>query len=168
MRKIIKNVIRCNLCGDVIESTERHQYVACKCGACAVDGGHEYLRRCFKNRDSYTDLSVTIPMIEYKINGLTSLLNPVGDLVEVYYKTLEDINAIKYQYHEYMTTAPINAKEELKRLSCADYDLCCALITMLLREDHFDNGAFDKRFANGEVTPIIEKMIALLKETSNN
>ena len=83
-------------------------------------------------------------------------------------KTLEEINAIKYQYHEYMTTAPVDAEEELKRLAFADYDLCCALITMLLREDQFDNGAFDKRFSNGEVTPIIEKMIMLLKETSNN
>ena len=43
MRKIIKNAIQCRLCGDVIESTDRHNYVECKCGACAVDGGHDYL-----------------------------------------------------------------------------------------------------------------------------
>lgn len=41
--KIIRNAIRCNLCGDEIESTDRHQYVTCSCGACAVDGGHDYL-----------------------------------------------------------------------------------------------------------------------------
>ena len=35
---IIKNVIRCNICGDEIESTYRHDYVECKCGACAVFG----------------------------------------------------------------------------------------------------------------------------------
>jgi len=50
MRKIIKNAIQCKLCGDIIESTDRHQYVTCKCGACAVDGGHDYLRRCFKDK----------------------------------------------------------------------------------------------------------------------
>lgn len=55
--KIIRNAIRCNLCGDEIESTDRHQYVTCSCGACAVDGGHDYLRRCFKSKDCYTDLS---------------------------------------------------------------------------------------------------------------
>ena len=56
--KIIKNAIRCNLCGDEIESTGRHDFVWCKCGACAVDGGHDYLRRCFKEKDCYTDISV--------------------------------------------------------------------------------------------------------------
>ena len=59
MRIIIKNAIKCKLCGEVIESTERHQYVTCKCGACAVDGGHDYLRRSFKNKDCYIDLSET-------------------------------------------------------------------------------------------------------------
>ena len=60
MRKIIKNTIQCKLCGDIIESTYRHEYVQCKCGACAVDGGHDYLRRYFKDNDCYVDLSETI------------------------------------------------------------------------------------------------------------
>ena len=64
MRKIIKNVIQCKLCGDVIESTDRHQYVTCKCGACAVDGGHDYLRRSFRDKDCYIDLSETEAVTE--------------------------------------------------------------------------------------------------------
>ncbi|MBQ2326509.1 MAG: hypothetical protein II376_03045 [Clostridia bacterium] len=56
--KIIKNAIRCNLCGDEIESTSRHEYVMCSCGACAVDGGFDYLRRSFKTKDCFTELSV--------------------------------------------------------------------------------------------------------------
>lgn len=59
MMKIIKNAIRCNLCGDEIESTSRHQYVTCSCGACAVDGGLDYLRRSFKEKGCYTEQSVT-------------------------------------------------------------------------------------------------------------
>ena len=59
MRKIIKNAIQCKFCGDIIESTDRHQYVTCKCGACAVDGGLDYLRRSFRDKDCYIDLSVT-------------------------------------------------------------------------------------------------------------
>ena len=55
---IIKNAIRCNLCGDVIESTYRHDYVACSCGACAVDGGHDYLRRSCADEAAFTELSV--------------------------------------------------------------------------------------------------------------
>lgn len=58
MRKIIRNAIRCNHCGDVIESTYRHEYVPCSCGKVAVDGGHDYLRRSYSgNRDDYSDFS---------------------------------------------------------------------------------------------------------------
>ena len=60
MKKIIKNAIQCKLCGEVIESTYRHEYVQCKCGACAVDGGHDYLRRSFRDKDCYIDLSETV------------------------------------------------------------------------------------------------------------
>lgn len=56
--KIIKNAIRCNICGDEIESTDTHEYVRCSCGACSVDGGHDYLRRSFKEYGCYTDISV--------------------------------------------------------------------------------------------------------------
>ena len=59
MKKIIKNAIQCKLCGDIIESTDRHNYVECKCGACAVDGGHDYLRRTFKEQNCYIELSIT-------------------------------------------------------------------------------------------------------------
>ena len=56
--KIIRNAIRCNFCGDEIESTDRHDYVSCRCGACAVDGGHDYLRRCDKDESTFTDISI--------------------------------------------------------------------------------------------------------------
>lgn len=56
--RIIKNTIRCNHCGDVIESKFRHDFVTCSCGCCSVDGGHDYMRRLFKNsQDDYTELS---------------------------------------------------------------------------------------------------------------
>ena len=56
--KIIKNAIRCNHCGEEIESTHRHEYIMCKCGKCAVDGGHDYLRRSFQLKGDYTELSI--------------------------------------------------------------------------------------------------------------
>ncbi len=56
--KIIKNAIRCNLCGDEIESKTVHNFVTCSCGACSVDGGHEYLRRVAPNENDFTDISV--------------------------------------------------------------------------------------------------------------
>ena len=65
--KIIKNAIRCKICGDEIESTYRHDYVTCRCGACSVDGGHNYLRRSFKSPDCFEDISIVAPAWEEKV-----------------------------------------------------------------------------------------------------
>lgn len=42
---IISNSATCRKCKDFIFSRHRHDCVYCKCGAIAVDGGQEYLRR---------------------------------------------------------------------------------------------------------------------------
>ena len=42
--------------------------------------------------------------------------------------------------------------------------MSCALLTMLLREDHFSDGSFDRRQRCGQVAPIVERIIALLTE----
>ena len=56
--QIIKNAIQCKLCGNVIESKSRHMFVTCKFEACSVDGGHDYLRRCFKEKGCFIELSI--------------------------------------------------------------------------------------------------------------
>ena len=57
-RRIIRNAIKCNTCGDIIESVYTHDFKTCSCGRVSVDGGHDYLRRCFKeSQDDYTELS---------------------------------------------------------------------------------------------------------------
>jgi len=43
--KILTNKAQCKDCGDIIESTYRHDFVTCSCGAISVDGGKDYLRR---------------------------------------------------------------------------------------------------------------------------
>lgn len=50
-KRIIHNKIKCNKCGDIIESCSGHDFKYCSCGACAVDGGHDYLRRLGKRED---------------------------------------------------------------------------------------------------------------------
>lgn len=55
---IIRNAIRCKKCGEVIESKSVHEFKFCKCGAVAVDGGYDYLRRC-GNLDDFEELSKT-------------------------------------------------------------------------------------------------------------
>ncbi|MGY6764428.1 hypothetical protein CGS55_03400 [Faecalibacterium prausnitzii] len=56
--KIVRNMIRCKKCRDVIESCTVHDFKFCSCGSCAVDGGHEYLRRC-GNPEDWEELSET-------------------------------------------------------------------------------------------------------------
>lgn len=58
MMKIIHNRIKCLKCGDVIESNSVHDFKFCSCQACAVDGGHDYLRRLGHVED-WKDMSET-------------------------------------------------------------------------------------------------------------
>lgn len=59
--EILRNAIRCNYCGNVIESEYRHDMRWCECRAVAVDGGHSYLKRSFVNSPKdYTELSEVV------------------------------------------------------------------------------------------------------------
>ena len=58
--KIILNKIRCNKCGDEIESNSIHDFKWCKCNSVAVDGVLYYLKRISKNKNDYTELSITV------------------------------------------------------------------------------------------------------------
>jgi len=42
---IVHNKISCVKCGETIESNNVHDFNRCSCGAVAVDGGKEYLKR---------------------------------------------------------------------------------------------------------------------------
>lgn len=53
---IWSNSVRCNKCGDVIRSKNRHNYVVCYCGGVAVDGGSWYSKRAIFGNDGYTEL----------------------------------------------------------------------------------------------------------------
>ena len=57
---ILQNQIRCKKCGDEPFSAHRHDFKYCKCGAVAVDGGMEYLKRVGDVRDGYDELSYSL------------------------------------------------------------------------------------------------------------
>lgn len=57
IERIIINRIKCKKCGTIIESKSVHDYRSCPCGACAVDGGQDYLRRTGDRKD-WEELSV--------------------------------------------------------------------------------------------------------------
>lgn len=90
-----------------------------------------------------------------KIQEVLELKNPQENLYADLLKTMGDL---KTNYGDYMITEPIDCNEELKRVPGADYELCTALLTMLLREDHFSNGSFERRFADGQVLPVLVRM----------
>ena len=100
--------------------------------------------------------------ISQKIEMLQELVSDEITSTDKYYEILENCDAILTNYREYMTTGPIDCDKELLRLPTANYRICCALITMLLREDHFSNGSFMRRQRKGQVKPIVEKMISIL------
>ena len=85
-------------------------------------------------------------------------------MADYYQNLLEQIGGLKRQYYDYMITEPINVDEELKRVETADFDLCGALLTLLLREDHFAQyGCFERRCEKGDVQKIVDRMIYVLE-----
>ena len=54
--RIRSNKIKCKKCGDIVESKDGWNFKKCNCGAVAVDGGHDYLRRV-GDEDDYIELS---------------------------------------------------------------------------------------------------------------
>lgn len=63
-RRILRNRARCRKCGDVIESTHRHDWVACKCKAIFTDGGLDYIRRGAENLEDIEDLTEYTSVLE--------------------------------------------------------------------------------------------------------
>lgn len=62
--KTIKiNKIKCKKCGSIIESKDINDFKKCSCGAVAIDGGYEYLKR-IGNINDYEELS------KYVINNI--------------------------------------------------------------------------------------------------
>ena len=71
-KKLIRNAIKCNHCGEVIESKHVHDFKWCSCKTVAVDGGLSYVKRIFKNSpDDFTD------MCEYKEVEVDAFMNEV-------------------------------------------------------------------------------------------
>ena len=95
---------------------------------------------------------------------LAQLLKYKPENFDWYYDQLESLDMLVYDYGSYMITEPLNVDEELRRVFDADFDLCRALLTLLFREDHFNNGSFDTRVARGDVKLIVERMRDLIRE----
>ena len=60
MNRIIVNAAKCLVCGDIIESVSHYDFKTCSCGNLSVDGGHEYIKRSWKDISKVIELSVTV------------------------------------------------------------------------------------------------------------
>ena len=98
-----------------------------------------------------------------KIKAIQAVLSHPGN-ESVYYDLLEQLGDLKVNYSDYMVTEPINCNEELQRVPTADYELCTALLTALLREDQFSNGSFARRKQAGQVDSLLERMVETLQD----
>ena len=56
-KKVSVNKAKCLICGEVLESKFPHDFKTCKCENLSVDGGLDYIRRGYKNKDSYEELA---------------------------------------------------------------------------------------------------------------
>ena len=95
--------------------------------------------------------------------AIQKLIDHPGKNEKIYYDLLSQIEGIKRDYGDYMTTSPINCDKELETLNESSFDRCLALLTMILREDHFCCGSLIKRIENGQVNAILERLNEYLK-----
>jgi hypothetical protein len=57
-RHLVRNQAKCLLCGDVLVSRFRHDFVTCSCGGLSVDGGQAYTRRAAGDASTWEEQSV--------------------------------------------------------------------------------------------------------------
>ncbi len=68
MKIIKRNLARCKLCGDIIESKYTHDCEECKCGEIYVDGGKDYIHTGAKNSIDNVELLTEYEEVDsYKI-----------------------------------------------------------------------------------------------------
>ena len=92
---------------------------------------------------------------------LREIVQKYPDDPDVYYELLDKIWHPKKNYLIYATSNPPDVTKELKRVGNADFDLACALLMMILREDHFCD-TFDERYENGDVKKVVDRIAETL------
>ncbi len=124
--RIIHNRIKCLRCGDIIESTYRHDYIECSCRACAVDGGKDYLRRCGASSD-WKEMSEVCAVESNAANMKVLIMSRAEAVFYCYYPHKEDTCMIsisdprmQYRYIPFCTSE--NRVKSILKLCFADAD----------------------------------------------
>ena len=96
-----------------------------------------------------------------KLQKIQLLLNQKNLYEDQYERLLAATGDWKSNYTDYLITEPIDLVEELKRVPEADYELCTALLTMLVKEEIPENSS-DKIFVDHKGLMILERMNEIL------
>lgn len=89
-----------------------------------------------------------------------------GDEI-ILHDLLEKTGDIKRNYQHYLTTGDLDI--ELQQIPDADYELCTALLTAILREGYhsmFDN-TIRQRAKAGEIRALLERMVETLQNSES-
>lgn len=128
----MRNRAKCKLCGEIIESFLRHDYVTCKCGEISIDGGSYYWHCGARDPNNFVriddaDQEVPIKWMENgeMSDGSTTMIEPKisrKDLLEMF---------------EEMTNRLDQLPQHVKQMSPTNADLYSFMLVLsqLLRSD---------------------------------
>lgn len=105
------------------------------------------------------DMSLQLKNIYSELRKYIEEKQPKHDQMREF---LDTNNMLVGNYYNYLSSEPINVDLELKRLDSCDIETCSALLTMLYREDHFNEGAYERRWEKGEVQIVIQRLMDLI------
>lgn len=116
----MRNRAKCKLCGSIIESIHRYDYVECKCGEIAIEGGEESYKCSAKNFGNFLRVddqdNIIIPTIQESEVIVTNTKPAKNELIDNIKEMIKNIENLPSQA---MTTA-IN-----------HYDFCSLLILLV-------------------------------------
>lgn len=124
-----------------------------------------YLEKSEILRDFDIDDYVRKASVEKVFSQIKRLKNNSIEIESDFLKSLEKSDLMDSQYYKHLVSEPINIDLELRALGIADYKLARAILTAIMREDHFSNGSITRRIENGDLLAVLKKLQKLNKES---
>ncbi len=110
--------------------------------------------------DGYIQEASTDRVFRYIKDLRKKYIDSESDFLETVYRA----DLMDRHYASNLTTSPIHIEEEMKKLGDADYVFSKALLTAILREDHFANGSLIERIENGDLLKVLKRLKKLKSE----
>ena len=129
----MRNRAKCKLCGSILESFHRYDYVSCKCDEIAISGGQDKLEVYYKNIDNLLRLDDedNVIVVEENRNSDPEASHPIQG------NTNKPTKKEKMEMLEAYVTNLENLPQNAMSTAVTHYDLysLALLVSSLLRED---------------------------------